>query len=57
MTDEKKEGNESAGNPGEVNKQRPWREICEQLLKEKQTENVDHLLKELAQALDRRKRD
>ena len=57
MTDEKKEENESAGNPGEVNKQRPWREICEQLLKEKQTENVDHLLKELAEALDRRKRD
>ena len=57
MTEEKKDVNDIAGNPGEVNKQRPWREICEQLLKEKQTENVDHLLKELAQALDRRKRD
>lgn len=57
MTEEKKEVNDGAGNPGEVNKQRPWREICEQLLKEKQTENVDHLLKELAQALERRKRD
>jgi hypothetical protein len=57
MTEEKKDVNDIAGDPGEVNKQRPWREICEQLLKEKQTENVDHLLKELAQALERRKRD
>ena len=46
--------NGEAGNQMNADKQRSWREICEELLKEKQTEKVDALLEELAQALDRR---
>jgi len=36
---------------------RDWREICEEVLKEKKKEKMETLLSELAQALDRRARD
>lgn len=36
---------------------RDWREICEEVLKEKKKEKVETLLEELTQALDRRARE
>lgn len=54
MTEDKTDDSRSQGNPTNKDKQRDWRQICEELLKN-QTSDVDGLLKELAQALERRR--
>jgi hypothetical protein len=46
-----------SGNPMTAGKQRDWRKICEEVLKERKTEKVNTLLEELVQALDRRARE
>ena len=51
------ESTERTGNSMDAAKQRSWREICEELLHEKRKENVDRLLEELSEALDRYSRD
>lgn len=57
MNHRKSNESRSAGNQLNAGKERIWREICEEVLKERETEKVDALLEDLAQALDRRARE